>query len=177
MKELERYFLVQLKKQYRSTMDFFPRFTDDDFRERNLEIFQDFIARLHRKEVLQGQIREILSEMIFHIDTQYPSSLAHPLRLNKTNWIVHCQCGSTFDEVPLVQCYACQVQSIAFFSHQSFLALVMATCFLRDHQGFISTLLLFRMSSSVRRESFNLFEDKYSDPSRRPDILCRHHST
>lgn len=112
MKELERYFLQQLKVQYQSTMNFLPDFNEDDFQEKHLGIFKDFISRLHGKEVLDGQVREILAEMIFQIDTQQPSpSVSPPPRIIKSNWIVHCRCGSTIDETPLVQCYACQVKS------------------------------------------------------------------
>ena len=111
MKELERYFLQQLKVQYQSTINFLPDFKEGDFKGKHLGVFKDFIARLHGKEVLNGQIREILAEMIFQIDSQQPSPFAPPPpRIIKSNWIVHCPCGSTFDETPLVQCYACQVK-------------------------------------------------------------------
>lgn len=111
MKELERYFLQQLKEQYQSTMKFLRDFKEEDFQERHFGVFNDFITRLHRKEVLDGQVREILAEMIFQIDTQQPSPSVLPPRPIKSHWIVHCRCGSTFDETPLVQCYACQVKS------------------------------------------------------------------
>jgi uncharacterized protein Smg (DUF494 family) len=55
-------------------MNFLRDFKEENFQEKNFGVFKDFITHLHAKEVLNGQIREILAEMIFQIDTQQPSS-------------------------------------------------------------------------------------------------------
>jgi hypothetical protein len=134
VKELERYFLDRLKLDYQSTINLFKNFNENNFNQRNLGILKDFIARLHAKEIIDGQIREILAEIIFHIDHHNQAISSNTQRIIKNNWIVHCRCGSTYDEVPLVQCYACQVNK---FSKKKtslfFVALVMATCFMCSH--------------------------------------------
>ncbi len=98
----------RLKLEYQSTINLFKNFNEENFNQRNLGILKDFIARLHEKEVIDGQIREILSEIIFNIE----SISSNTQRIIKNHWIVHCRCGSTYDEVPLVQCYACQVKEL-----------------------------------------------------------------
>ena len=108
VKELEQYFRDRLKLDYQSPIALFRTFTEDDFNQKHSGLLTDFIARLHAKEVLAGPIREILAEIIFNVDLQQPTASDAP-RMIKKNWIVHCRCGSTYDEVPLVQCYACQL--------------------------------------------------------------------
>jgi hypothetical protein len=100
----------------------------------NLNTFENFITHLHEKEVLDGQIRSILYDIIYNIDDNanntspivYKIVLAntvssHRLTRSKisTDSIVHCRCGSVYDENSLVQCYACQVRLILFlfFNH------------------------------------------------------------
>jgi hypothetical protein len=123
--------LDRLKLEYQSTINLFKNFNEENFNQRNLGILKDFIARLHEKEVIDGQIREILSEIIFNIE----SISLNTQRITKNHWIVHCRCGSTYDEVPLVQCYACQVKELLKKKElNSFsFALVMATCFMCNH--------------------------------------------
>ena len=117
MKELERYFLDRLKIDYQSTINLFNDFTEDNFNQKNLSIFEGFIARLHAREIIDGQAREVLAEIVFHVDQEQPSSL-NIQRIIKNNLIVHCRCGSTYDEIPLVQCYACQVSELPRTSGQ-----------------------------------------------------------
>jgi len=91
----------------------------------NLNTLENFITRLHEKEVVDGQIRSILYDIIYNIDDNlnntspivYKIVLAnnvssHRLIRSKisTDYIVHCRCGSVYDENSLVQCYACQVR-------------------------------------------------------------------
>jgi len=91
----------------------------------NLQTLENFIGRLHEKEIIEGQIREILYDMIYSIDnnSNNKSPIAYKIILdNKTNLhrtsrsrtssdcIIHCRCGSVHDEISLVQCYACQVR-------------------------------------------------------------------
>jgi hypothetical protein len=98
---------------------------EEDRNSTNLLTLENFITRLHEKEVIDGQIREILYDIIYNIDDTsnidspivYKIVLAnnnnsHRLTRTKTSsdCIVHCRCGSVYDENSLVQCYACQVR-------------------------------------------------------------------
>ncbi len=118
VKELQKYFIDILKTEYKSTINLFTNLNQDNKNERNLDIFKDFITRLHNKEVINGQIRETLSDIIFNIDQKNSPILFNTTnthRIIKTNCIVHCRCGSVYDETSLVQCYACQVRKIKKF--------------------------------------------------------------
>ena len=94
---------------------------EENKNERNLNILNDFITCLHEKEVINGQIRESLYETIFNIDNTSPivyktvaSNTTNTHRTTKNiltnDCIIHCRCGSVYDETLLVQCYACQVR-------------------------------------------------------------------
>jgi hypothetical protein len=92
----------------------------------SLKTLEDFIARLHEKEVQDGEIRGILYDIIYDIDNNiennespiiYKIVLANNITSHRTSkstapsdCIVHCRCGSVYDENSLVQCYACQVR-------------------------------------------------------------------
>jgi len=91
----------------------------------NLHTLENFITRLHEKEVIDGQVRESLYEAIFNIDDNsnnnspivYKIVLANNVSSHRptrskisSDCIVHCRCGSVYDENSLVQCYACQVR-------------------------------------------------------------------
>lgn len=94
----------------------------------NLNTLENFIGRLHEKEVIHGQIRETLYDTIFNIDDNndeskddspivYKIVLASNVNSHRStrsrtssDCIVHCRCGSVYDESSLVQCYACQVR-------------------------------------------------------------------
>ncbi|CAF5217662.1 unnamed protein product, partial [Rotaria magnacalcarata] len=121
VKELETYFMDMLKPIYQSTIDLFNNMTDTDKNERNSSSLQYFIERLHEKETMNGQIREILCDIIYSICPSTPvvykivqANTTNTNRTTKTiltnDSIVHCRCGSVYDEVSLVQCYACQVR-------------------------------------------------------------------
>ena len=90
----------------------------------NLHTLENFIGRLHEKEVLDGQVREVLYDVIYNIDEDstdnspivYKIVLGNSMNSHRTgrtrtssDCIVHCRCGSVYDENSLVQCYACQV--------------------------------------------------------------------
>jgi len=91
----------------------------------NLHTLENFITRLHEKEVIDGQIRELLYETIYNISDNsnnnspivYKIVLANTSSMHRltrikasSDCIVHCRCGSVYDENSLVQCYACQVR-------------------------------------------------------------------
>lgn len=115
MTELKIYFLHQLKVDHQAAIDLFtqpvviqsdaPRWTE----------LEDFITRLHEKEVFDGDVRQTLFRVIFTIDEMdlLEPDPSHHQRNNKPvpikEHLVHCRCGSHFDETILVQCYACQV--------------------------------------------------------------------
>ncbi|CAF1451688.1 unnamed protein product, partial [Adineta steineri] len=114
VKDLQIYFLDILKIEYQSTIDLFNNMNEENKNERNLNILKDFITRLHEKEVLNGQCREILYDAIFTIDNSL--SITIPTNTHQTpkntlinKFIIHCRCGSFYDETALVQCYACHL--------------------------------------------------------------------
>ncbi|CAF3258220.1 unnamed protein product [Rotaria socialis] len=120
VKELETYLMDILKPIYQSTIDLFNNMTDTDKNERNSASLQYFIERLHEKETMNGQIREILYDIIYNVGPStpvvYKTVQANTTNTNRTtktiltnDSIVHCRCGSVYDEVSLVQCYACQL--------------------------------------------------------------------
>ena len=92
----------------------------------SLQTFENFITNLHEKEVTDGQVREVLYDIIYNIDDNsedndspivYKIVLANNINSHRTlrfrtssDCIVHCRCGSVYDENSLVQCYACQVR-------------------------------------------------------------------
>jgi hypothetical protein len=104
--------------QYQSTINLFDNMNES---ERNLNSFQKFVTHLHEKEVINGQIRATLYDIIFNLDNNspivYKTIQANPTNTHRTtknipinDCIVHCRCGSVYDETLLVQCYACQVR-------------------------------------------------------------------
>lgn len=91
----------------------------------NLHTFENFIERLHRKEIIDGQIRQVLYEIIYNLDENsdndspinYKIVLDSKINSHRTSksrtaldCIIHCRCGSVHDEISIVQCYACQVR-------------------------------------------------------------------
>jgi hypothetical protein len=109
---------------YQSALDLFDHLkttmTDDAERPNDLG---EFVTRLHAKETVDGQLRAIVYNMIFTIEAPsvspivYRTPTAHIASTHRTaktssliDCIVHCRCGSMFDETTLVQCYACQVR-------------------------------------------------------------------
>lgn len=123
MKELENYFIEWLKPAYQSTLDLFNHINDNDKNERNLTILKDFVTRLHEKETIDGHIREILYDIIYSIEPStpivYKTVQVNTINANRTtknvptnDCIIHCRCNSVYDEISLVQCYACQVSFV-----------------------------------------------------------------
>ena len=110
--ELQTYFHRQIRNRYQSTIDLFRNLSPNVPDERNVRLFEDFIREFHQSEVHHGLTRQTLAEIIFQID-ENPTP-----KILKTPYIIHCRCGSSFDETTLVQCYACQVNQtrlILFF--------------------------------------------------------------
>ena len=71
--------------------------------------------------MFDGQIRETIYDIIFNIDQNLPvvykTVLPNPTNTHRTSKnisindsIIHCRCGSVYDETLLIQCYACQVR-------------------------------------------------------------------
>ena len=123
VRELQIYFINILKMEYKLTINLFDNINDEDKNGRNLNSFKDFITCLHEKEVTHGQIRESLYDMIFTIDKTspivYKTIVANTTNTHRTSkntlandCIIHCRCGSVYDETLLVQCYACQVRRL-----------------------------------------------------------------
>jgi hypothetical protein len=107
-------------------LNFFINMKEKHGNVTNLHTLENFITQLHEKEVMDGQVRELIYEIIYNIDENsedndspivYKIVLAnnvssHRVSRSRTSsdCIVHCRCGSVFDENSLVQCYACQVR-------------------------------------------------------------------
>ena len=123
--ELQGYFLNTLTTEYQDTLNLFINIKDNDQSLANLHTLENFIQRLHMKEVINGQIREILYDIVYSIDGNSNedspiiykivlgnSTISHRTSRSRTSsdCIVHCRCGSVNDENSLVQCYACQVR-------------------------------------------------------------------
>ena len=123
--ELQRYFLNTLKVEYRDILNSFNNIKDHNQSLANLHTLENFIQCLHMKEVISGQISEILYDIVYNIasDSNGDSPINYKIVLgNSTNshrtsrsrtssdCVVHCRCGSVYDENSLVQCYACQVR-------------------------------------------------------------------
>ena len=121
---LENYFYRTIKSEYAKKFDLFVYMDEEDRQLTNLQTLEEFIARLHEKEIIDGQIREVLYDLISCIDEESNNNtpIAYKVVLGNTNsshriqrprissdCIVHCRCGSVYDENSLVQCYACQV--------------------------------------------------------------------
>lgn len=100
---------------------------DDERHSTNLHTLEEFIGRFHEKEVIDGQVREVLYDLIYCIDEDSDNNppINYKTVLGNTNsshrlqrprissdFIVHCRCGSVYDENSLVQCYACKVRLI-----------------------------------------------------------------
>jgi hypothetical protein len=122
--ELQDYFLHTVKIEYQTKLDLFDHMNDEDRNLTNLHTLENFIRHFHEKEVIDGQIREVLYDIIYNIDedTTNNSPIAYKIVLGNSinshrtgrtrtssDCIVHCRCGSVYDENSLVQCYACQV--------------------------------------------------------------------
>lgn len=127
MLELQEYFLQTIKNQYQTRLKLFQYMKYLDQNLATIQTLENFIARFHEREVIHGQMREILYDIIYEIDTNYDSEdesavvykIVHANTVNShrtsrsrtaSDWIVHCRCGSVYDESSLVQCYACQVR-------------------------------------------------------------------
>lgn len=91
----------------------------------NLNTLEEFVRRFHQREVRDGQIREILYNLISKIEENdeveeeedrivyrivSTTTVPHHRSARANDLIVHCRCGSVQDETSLVQCYACQVK-------------------------------------------------------------------
>lgn len=128
--ELKNYFLQTIKTEYAQTLNLFIYMQEEPTTQANITTLEDFITRLHEREVRDGQIREILYDIIYNIDkrAQDHSPVNYKIVLNNNvnshrsnrsatsvDCVVHCRCGSVQDETSLVQCYACQVR-FHFFS-------------------------------------------------------------
>ncbi|UJR25931.1 hypothetical protein I4U23_007279 [Adineta vaga] len=121
--ELQDYFLQTLKIKYKNMLDLFIHMQDEDRHVTNLQTLETFIQYLHDKEVRDGQVRQTVYDIIYNIDDHsnddspinYKIVLdskpnSHRTTKSKTfDGIVHCRCGSVFDDISLVQCYACQL--------------------------------------------------------------------
>ena len=116
MSELRIYFLQRCKVNYQSTIDLFPRSVTIKAEDLHWTEFEHFVSRLHQREVFDGDIRQTLYRVIFTIDEMdlvepapTPHRATKPVAVKEH--LVHCRCGSFFDETVLVQCYACQVST------------------------------------------------------------------
>ncbi|CAF4678508.1 unnamed protein product [Rotaria sp. Silwood1] len=122
--ELQSYFQNTIKIEYRNILKLFINVKDKEQNINNLHTLENFIGRLHEKEVMYGQIRQLLYDIIYNIDDNpdddspivYKIVLAGSVNSHRTSkskpssdCIVHCRCGSVYDENSLVQCYACQL--------------------------------------------------------------------
>lgn len=147
--ELEEYFFQTVKCDYEKMFELFVFMNDDEQHSTNFHTLDEFISRLHAKEVIDGQVREVLYDLIYCIDedSENNSPINYKIVLGNTNsshriqrsrtssdCIVHCRCGSVYDENSLVQCYACEVRSTLFNCHPFFPFSVMATCYLCIHR-------------------------------------------
>ncbi|CAF1039536.1 unnamed protein product [Rotaria sordida] len=132
--ELQSYFHNTLKVEYKKILNLFLNMKDKERNLTNLQTLENFIGRLHEKEIIYGQIREILYDIIYNIDENsdndspivYKIVLASNVNSHRTSrsrtssdCIVHCRCGSVYDENSLVQCYACQ-----FWQHVACVSIV-----------------------------------------------------
>ncbi|CAM4952280.1 unnamed protein product [Rotaria socialis] len=122
--ELQSYFVNTLKFEYVDILNLFVNMKEKDRHLASLSTLEKFISSFHEREVIHGQIREILYDVIFNIDDNsnnespivYKIVLAGNVNSHRTlrsrtspDFIVHCRCGSVYDESSLVQCYACQL--------------------------------------------------------------------
>ncbi|CAF0858661.1 unnamed protein product [Adineta ricciae] len=121
--ELQEYFTQTLKSQYKSALALFHFMLHDEQMITHFHMLESFIERLHEKEVRDGQIRQVLYEIIYNISdhSDDDSPIAYkivldskpnshrPSKSRTVECIMHCRCGSVFDENSLVQCYACQL--------------------------------------------------------------------
>ncbi|CAF0970907.1 unnamed protein product [Adineta steineri] len=130
--ELQNYFLNTIKLQYKTMLNLFTNMQEE---QTDLNTLENFIERLHKKETIDGQIRQILYDIIYNISDKIiddddddddetidnspivykivldnkPSSHRASRSRTGSDCIVHCRCGSVYDEISLVQCYACQL--------------------------------------------------------------------
>ncbi|UJR22985.1 hypothetical protein I4U23_026012 [Adineta vaga] len=118
--ELQRYFTDILKVHYELTINLFNNINDQNQNERNLDIFKDFLTCFHEKEVIDGQVRETMYDIIYDLDNTQPivyktvtptTTSTHRTTKNTctNDSIIHCRCTSVYDETLLIQCYACQL--------------------------------------------------------------------
>lgn len=130
MQQLRAYYLEQLKSDYRATLSLFDPLNFHDLPPSCFTELEQFISRSHRREITDGILRRCLYEMIFDIDACLPKKIC------KDHLIVHCRCGSFFEETILVQCYACQVTSLINcddFRFRFLCLIVVATRLVCDH--------------------------------------------
>jgi len=122
--DLQDYFNGTIKNEYENKFKLFNRMKILQENTENVQTFEQFLTDFHKKEVIEGQIREILYDIIYAVDddtkTKAPitykivlanGSNSHRSHRSKSSsdTIVHCRCGSVCDENSLVQCYACQL--------------------------------------------------------------------
>ena len=102
MKQLKDFYSFELKLSFLKSFSLFDRKSFVEFVKTSSNEFEEFVERLHRRETFDGIIRQCLYEMIFEIDSNVPTKISKEI-------LLHCRCGSVFEETILVQCYACQV--------------------------------------------------------------------
>ena len=176
--QLKEYFLHTVKIEYQKKLKLFVHMTEENPIVASLHTLEEFVGRFHEKEVIDGQIREILHDIVYCIDEHstknspivYKIVLGNSITSHRTgrpritpDCIVHCRCGSVYDENSLVQCYACQVRSsnLCFIHHSSSFSSYgnMSLVFPSLIQ---STILLLRMSTNLRTKSSRLSEKSCS---------------
>lgn len=121
--ELQDYFYNTLQNEYRNKFKLFDRMKFLQNNTENMQTFEHFITSFHEKETVEGQIREILYDIVYTMDDDkdkipinYRIVLANGLNSHRSHrskssseTIVHCRCGSVYDENSILQCYACQL--------------------------------------------------------------------
>ena len=122
--ELRDYFFQTLKMEYQKKFELFYFMNEDERKITNVQTLENFIRDFHDREVIDGHVREVLYDIIYNIDEEsednspivYKIVLGNSANSHRTgrtrvpsDCVVHCRCGSVFDENSLVQCYACQV--------------------------------------------------------------------
>jgi hypothetical protein len=122
--ELRDYFVRIIQYRYQRTIDLFRHMKhEQSYCLTNQSTLDAFIERLHRREIRDGLVRRTLYDMIYDIAsiTSTSSPIVYKIVVNsigshrtikssgQADFIVHCRCGSVYDENSLVQCYACQV--------------------------------------------------------------------
>jgi hypothetical protein len=140
--------LEDLKKRFETSLELFQSIPSSYETSSPINLLETFITRLHQREVIEGQVRRHLYELVSQLDEKAhgPSPIAYkivlansaaPHRAGKVSnsvidQIVHCRCGSMQDETSLVQCYACQVRNTILARQiRRICCLALATCRMR----------------------------------------------